>query len=533
MNNNLFATQRGEMVQATDAVNEAGGVAYTRDAKSMLAQLATTGCFGNTFYVTAEKQLETVLELCKDLEPEYIAKVAIHARERAYMKDMPALLCAILTTRGQEHFRYVFDRVIDSPRMLRTFMQIMRSGVVGRKSLGSMPKKAVQDWINNASYRTLINASVGNNPSLKDIIKMVRPKPANDERRAFYAWIIGREYDKAHLPSLVEQLESFQKSDDCTDAPNLDFRLLTSTPLSPQKWKALGYGMSANALRQNLNTLGRHDVLTDVDFVKHAVDTLQNVDTLTQYKIMPYQLFTSLHFADSTVPDPIKDSLRNALNATVANFPDFEGKKVAVFLDSSGSMTSSPVTGMRGTATSKMVATDVGCLLAAAFVAKSNSTVYLFDDALHLTDPKQVSPLNHVTTNIEKFRSAMTGGGTNCSLPMQYVLNEKLSYDLIIYISDNESWLDKHRAFCNGYKATKVMELWNAYVEKVNPNAKLVCMDLTPNTSTQAIDKHNVMNVGGFNDAVMPAIEQFALMGRSTKNMWIDQIEQISLTASE
>ena len=63
------------------------------------------------------------------------------------MKDMPALLCALLSVNGPGLLAEVFDRVIDSPKMLRNFVQIMRSGVVGRKSLGTLPKRLVLAWL--------------------------------------------------------------------------------------------------------------------------------------------------------------------------------------------------------------------------------------------------------------------------------------------------------------------------------------------------------------------------------------------------
>src|SRR5205085_871930 len=108
-----------------------------------LAQYAATGCFGRTFYATADEQLNRVLELCDKVEPAFVAQVAIYARTQAYMKDMPALLCAWLSNKDARLHEAAFARVIDSTKMLRTYVQILRSGVVGRKSLGSAPKRLV------------------------------------------------------------------------------------------------------------------------------------------------------------------------------------------------------------------------------------------------------------------------------------------------------------------------------------------------------------------------------------------------------
>ena len=73
--------------------------------------------------------------------------------------------------------------MIDNGRMLRNFVQIMRSGAVGRKSLGSRPKRLVQAWLATASDRAILRAAVGQAPSLADVIQMVHPKPADGRAR--------------------------------------------------------------------------------------------------------------------------------------------------------------------------------------------------------------------------------------------------------------------------------------------------------------------------------------------------------------
>lgn len=60
---------------------------------------AATGSFGNAFYITAETQLDEVLKLIEEVDDnQYLAKLALYARERAFMKDMPAALLVALST---------------------------------------------------------------------------------------------------------------------------------------------------------------------------------------------------------------------------------------------------------------------------------------------------------------------------------------------------------------------------------------------------------------------------------------------------
>jgi 60 kDa SS-A/Ro ribonucleoprotein len=66
-NKTLFASLRDALIPRTDTVNSENAPAYALASKQALAQYAATGCFGRTFYVTAEEQLTRVLELCDAL----------------------------------------------------------------------------------------------------------------------------------------------------------------------------------------------------------------------------------------------------------------------------------------------------------------------------------------------------------------------------------------------------------------------------------------------------------------------------------
>lgn len=206
----LFGSLRDALVAKTDAVNSEKAPAYALAPKQALAQYAATGSFGRTFYATAEEQLTRVLELCEDVSPEFVARVAIYSRTQSFMKDMPALLCAWLSTRDARLHEAVFARVIDNTRMLRNYVQILRSGVVGRKSLGRAPMRLVCEWLASRDEDALFSSSVGQNPSLSEIVKMVHPKPNGARREAFYGYMLGRPFEANALPKLVTQFEQLK-----------------------------------------------------------------------------------------------------------------------------------------------------------------------------------------------------------------------------------------------------------------------------------------------------------------------------------
>ena len=109
------------------------------------------------YYANAQSQLDDLRTLIDRVDDDlYLAKLALYARQRAFMKDMPAALLVVLSTRNTELMHRVFDRVVDNGRMLRTVFQMVRSGQLGRNSLSSSLQRAFQRWLNEASVSKLL-----------------------------------------------------------------------------------------------------------------------------------------------------------------------------------------------------------------------------------------------------------------------------------------------------------------------------------------------------------------------------------------
>ncbi len=243
-NKTLFKSLIGKLMPATDALNEERAPAYALAPKHQLAQYAATGCLNTTFYAGADEQLAKVLELSAEVDAEFIAKTALFCRERGHMKDMPALLCAVLSVKDLGLLNAIFTRVIDNAKMLRNFVQIMRSGAVGRKSLGSAPKRLVREWLDARDPEALFKANVGQDPSLTDIVKMVHPKPKNDERAALFGYFIGREYAADALPEVVRNFEAFKNGKKGEpgqerNIPDVPIQMLTALELGTAEWTAI------------------------------------------------------------------------------------------------------------------------------------------------------------------------------------------------------------------------------------------------------------------------------------------------------
>ena len=516
-NTTLFQSIKNRFTK-TDTHNEAGGIAYTLTPKQQLAQLAATGCLNNTYYADAQSQLDQVLKLAESLDAEFIAKTAVYARQKGFMKDMPALLLAVLAQKDVNMLARVFDQVVDNGKMLRNFAQIIRSGAVGRKSFGNRPKKLMQTWLLTATEKQLLNAAVGNSPSLADVVKMVHPKPREAWRAAWFAWLIGKPYDREALPPITRAFEDYKQSRE-GELPNVPFQMLTALDLNSGDWAQIACNGSWQQVRQNLNTFLRHEVFSKSKNIKMVAEKLRDETAIARARVLPYQLLTAYQATSNQMPSEIREALQDAMETAVQNVPAIQGK-VVVCPDVSGSMHSS-VTGYRGSATSKTRCIDIAALVSAAMLRTNpQARVIPFEQ---ITVNVQLNPRDSIMTNAEKLAN-IGGGGTACSAPLAMLNREKADVDLVVIVSDNESWADDNQGWGS---TTSLMKEWDILKRRC-PEAKLVCLDIQPYTKAQARNRHDILNIGGFSDQVFSLIGSFAERGMGT-DFWVEEIEKTPL----
>ncbi len=516
----LFQSYRGPQQSAPNTHNHEDCPAYALPPRHALAQLAVTGTLNSTFYVSATTQLTQLLSACDDVPDAFLAKTAVYARQRSYMKDVPAVLCAVLSRRSPALLKQVFPRVIDNARMLRNFVQVMRSGAVGRKSLGTVPKTLIRDWLEAHDDETIFRASVGRAPSLIDIIRLVHPKPTTRSRRALYRYLLGHDYEAGDLPLLVRQVAAF-KQGAMSEAPAIPFEMLTGMALTPAQWRDVAFHATWHTTRMNLNTFARHDVFDDQRMIDFVAARLRNADEIRRSRVLPYQLFTTYCALDRAVPNPVRNALHDALHLASRNVPHLPGRTV-VCVDVSGSMLES-ITGLRFGSTSRTRCVDVAALLAACFLRRNeDSRVLAFN---HEACPVDLDPRDSVFHNARTL-AELGGGGTDCAAPLE-LLNQRASRaDTVIFISDNESWVD-HMRMCYGARHTPALDQWHTF-KRHNPRARLVCINLLPYATTQTPDTEDILNIGGFSDQVFDLVADFAA-DRLGPDHWVERIEQTEL----
>jgi 60 kDa SS-A/Ro ribonucleoprotein len=166
----------------------------------------------------------------------------------------------------------------------------------------------------------------------------------------------------------------------------------------------------------------------------------------------------------------------------------------------------SAATGYRKGSTSATRCIDIAGLIAAAMIRQNPDALVLPFEAK--VQEVRVNPRDSVMTNAEKLAS-LPCGGTNCSAPLQWIADKREPVDIVVIVSDNESWIDSPHYGHWGGGPTETLKQWQR-IKKQSPTAKLVCLDIQPNTHTQAKNRPDIINIGGFSDRVFDLISAFA-----------------------
>lgn len=509
----VFSSRRTQ-VRPADTKNAAGGAAYTLGVKEALARYAVTNTFGGTFYASAENQLRDLQNMITQVDDEFIAALAVYSRKAAHMKDMPAFLLSALSVRSPSLLKAVFPLVADNAKMVKNFVQILRSGTTGRRSLGTVPKRLVQRWLRDRTSQQLINDSVGGNPSLVDLLKMVHPRPADKHQEALFGVLLGRQVESEALPAEWHALKAFHRGETNTP-PNVSFQLLTGQPLENAQWTEIAKNAPWQMTRINLNTFLRHGVFDSPDMVRMVAQRLSSAEQNRKARVLPYQLLSAYANVDDGMPRAIVSALHDAMEIACENVPSWPGKKLVIAVDVSGSMKNS-VTGSRAGATSKVRCVDAAALMASALLRKNpDAHIVCFEGRVRTC---HLEPRDTVMTNAMKM-AALAGGSTECGVAMSLIKDKYPDADLVVFVSDNESWRQYGHQSRFQSSGTDLSTQWASYRRK-NASAKMVLLDVTPTMDSQNYTQDRVLNIAGFSDAVFTALDGFLMHDARGEGYW-------------
>jgi 60 kDa SS-A/Ro ribonucleoprotein len=326
---------------------------------------------------------------------------------------------------------------------------------------------------------------------------------------------LDKEHSLADLPKIqaFEALKTAKTAEEKIAAINegrLPHEVVTPFADSDAVWAALVKQMPIFAMLKNLATIERHKAAEANR--KYIEDLFSNPDVIAKSKILPYRFVEAEKHVTSSW---MKDALRDGLELSFVNIPEIPGK-TAVFLDVSGSM--GP-----GYHSHEPDIMSKAAIFGVALMKKVDDGKFLLYDTQYADrssggwGSRQVArirefPVSKRDSILTQASKIIAEGGTDTGAPFQKILDANERYDQVILITD-----EQQNAGAPAYK------VWNEYLDKVNPNAKLFVVDVNSYRNAAFDPKQkNVYYIFGWSDK---ALDFISLASQGWDNI-ADYIEQ-------
>ena len=268
-------------------------------------------------------------------------------------------------------------------------------------------------------------------------------------------------------------------------------------------WEALLASMPLGALLRNLGTMSKVGLLvTGSAAADLVVARLADHQALAKARLHPLAVLAALltyragrgvkSAATWTPVARVVDALDAAFYATFGTIVPAE-RRMLLALDVSGSMGGGAVGGVAGL--SPRVASAAMALITAATERRHGFVSF----QTQLTE-LAISPRQRLDDIVRQV-SNLPFGGTDCSLPMRWALEQRREVDVFVVYTDSETWAGPvHPSIA-----------LRAYRERTGIAAKLVVVGMTSTRFTIADpDDAGMLDVVGFDTATPPVIADFA-----------------------
>jgi hypothetical protein len=430
--------------------NLAGGDAFEATKRWQLLSILFTSFLNDKYYRTAADELAMLKALVAD-DPLFAAKAAVFARHDLGMRSITHAVAGELSTHvsGTTWGKNFYQAVVRRPDDILEILAYLP----GRKSITNAMRKGLG-------------------------LALTR----------FDAYQLGKYKGKSHKISLIDAVNLLHPQ----STPALS-ALMDGSLAPPNTWevrltqagsdtvkKAAAWGDLVNTDRLGYMAMVRN--LKNIKLQAHdsvyreVLSRVQDPVRVKRSLLMPFRYYVAIKRLqqEGGMNDAIV-ALSNALDLSVHNIPDLEGRKVIV-IDRSGSM-NSPVT------LNKSVNMDeLACLFGFAMAKKEQSDVFIFgDEAMQLSFNPHDSLASLTRWGSKEINQSYSGPyavghGTNFHAALEKM---SVAYDHIIYLSDMQGWVG-HNAPTGTLHQYKV---------KYNAKPKIWSIDLTGYGSLQFPEK--------------------------------------------
>jgi 60 kDa SS-A/Ro ribonucleoprotein len=511
--------------EADMAQNNAGGVVFKMDEWAYLDRFLILGSATPSYYASAQKltkdAAKNVLACIAANGVQTVEKIVEISQAGRAPKNDPAVfalaLCAI--SKDAETVSAAYAAL---PKVARTGTHLFQF-VAALDELGkwnAAAKRGIAAWYTKRNEdrlaMQLMKYQSRNGWSHRDVLRLAHVKPGNELQSNMFRYVVkgadAIEQGQA-MPQTMIDYEMLKRNPDQKTAlriiaDNKDFTWeMMPTELHKNKavMSALIPNMGMTALIRKLGALTAAGVIAPLSSdLKAVVAKLKDADTIKAARVHPITILSALRqyslghgdkgsltwTANQAVVDALNDAFYDAFE-----FIPTTGQGYLFGMDISGSMFSSQVSGTPG-----MTAAEVSaCMALAVAKRESNYEMFGFDTR---PKPLKISPSMRLDGVIKAMRDLRwSGGGTDCSLPMTYAIDNKISgVDKFCIYTDSETYAGHMQP----------VQALAQYRAKFSKNAKLIVCGTSVTNFTIADPKDpGMLDVVGFDSSVPQLIQSF------------------------
>lgn len=475
---NTRETPQSQPIPGSNQVqNNAGGFVFEVNDWTRLDRFLILGSEGNTYYCTEKKMTidnaQCVLRCLAEDGIKTVNRIAYISQSGRAPKNDPAIF-ALAIAAGYKHddpndtvgiavrqeALKALDQVCRIPTHLFTFVETVKAF----RGRGRALQNALGRWYLEKDLKELVYHVIKyqsrNGWSNKDVLRLARPSGVTGIRNDVFHWIT-KGWDSIgpnpHPDENLRLIWAFERAKRATnvkeivcliDEFNLPRECIPTHYLGHKEvWEVLLENMPMTAMIRNLATMTRVGLLAPLSAgVNKVVSELANQEKLQRARIHPIAVLAALKtYAQGhgergsntwTPVQQIVDALDSAFYLAFKNVEP-TNKRWLLGVDVSGSMGWGNIAGIPG------LTPNIAAAAMSLVTANTEPNYYLFGFSTQFTELK-ISPRQRLD-DVVRYMGTVQMGGTDCSVPIQHALTNKIPVDVFVTYTDNETWAgNKH-----------------------------------------------------------------------------------------
>jgi hypothetical protein len=469
--------------------NYEGAEAFVLTPELELYTAVVTASLSDKFYEKTDERLTRIQTLLQTCDPGFVAKLAVYAREKMYLRSIPLVLAVELakTNSGNSIVSKLVERIVqraDEITELLAYYQFAnnRSGPKKLNKLSKQVQKGLSAAFNKFDEYQFAKYDRATEVSLKDALFLVHPKAKDNLQQELFDKIV---QGSMKVPYTWEtELSALGQGKFESEAAKAAAFKATWEALVESK--KVGYMALLRNLRNLLEAKVSYAHLTQVSAY------LADAKAVEHSKQMPFRFlaaYRELKKVNSGYTSLLLTALEEATRMSAVNVKGFDyNTSVVIACDVSGSMQK------RISDKSSVMNFDIGLVLAMMLQSKCRNVLTgMFGDTWKMIPVSS----NNILANVDEFykREGEVGYSTNGYKVLEDLISRKVIVDKVMFFTDCQLW-------DSSGNQTSVSALWRRYKE-LAPKAKIYLFDLAGyGKSPLKVIGNDVFLIAGWSDKI-------------------------------